>query len=138
VRLETTTIYVKVARPADGQAVPSPLDVMTRQQRKPPEIPPSVGKLRFHFKPEPTTGDGLLASKVTLGIEGQPRTTYLTGIVAREIRRDWVSLDIPPLEQWEEPSRWLSRAQRERLEAPEFFELLQREIPKRLLAMRPG
>ena len=65
------------------------------------------------------------------------RRSGLTGYlsVAREVRRDWVTLEIPPLEQWEASCRWLSREQRERIEEADFFELLQREIPKRLLAL---
>ena len=58
--------------------------------------------------------------------------------MAREVRRGWVNLDIPPLEQWEESMRWLSRQQRERMEEPEFYELLQREIPRRLLQLGRG
>jgi len=45
---------------------------------------------------------------------------------------------IPPLEHWEEPMRWLTRAQRDRIEEPGFYELLQQEIPKRLLQLTPG
>ncbi len=63
---------------------------------------------------------------------------YLPGIVAKEIRPGWVSLDIPPLEKWEEPFRWLAPQQRERIESSEFYELLQREIPKRLLSLPDG
>ncbi len=62
----------------------------------------------------------------------------LTGIVARKVRRGWMNLEIPPLEQWEEPLRWLSRGQRERIEEPGFYELLQREVPRRLLQLAPG
>ncbi len=60
------------------------------------------------------------------------------GLVAREVRCGWVTLEIPPLEQWEQPLSWLTRRQRERIEDAEFFELLQREIPKRLSALKPS
>jgi len=49
--------------------------------------------------------------------------------MAREVHRGWVNLEIPPLEQWEESLRWLSRRQRERIGKPAFFYLLQRAIP---------
>ena len=141
VHLETTTIYVRVAKPSDGQAVTSPLDVMTgqraaRAQRGLPSAP-SVGRLRIHVKPQPSDKPGFRMAKVTLAIPTEGRPVYLTGIVAREVRRGWMNLEIPPLEQWEEPLRWLSRGQRERIEEPGFYELLQREVPRRLLQLAP-
>ena len=66
VHLETTTIYVRVAKPTDGRAVASPLDVMTRQQASRAQSArpsaPSVGKLRIHLKPEPSEKPGFRAS----------------------------------------------------------------------------
>jgi len=133
VRLETTTIYVKVARPADGEAVTSPLDVLSKKQAAGAGArPPRVGKLRIHFRPEPNDRPESRQAKVTLELQTDARPVYLTGIVAREVRSGWVNLEIPPLEQWEEPLHWLSRTQRERIEEPAFYELLQREIPRRL------
>ena len=49
-----------------------------------------------------------------------------------------MTLEIPALEQWEESLKWLDRQQRERIEEPAFFELLQRMIPARLLAIEGG
>jgi len=139
VRLETTTIYVKVARPPDDEAVTSPLDVLSKKQaagaaaRR--QEAPSVGKLRIHFRPEPNDRPESRQAKVTLELQTDARPVYLTGIVAREVRHGWMNLEIPPLEQWEGPLRWLSRTQRERIEEPAFYELLQREIPRRLLRL---
>ena len=142
VHLETTTIYVKVARPADPDAVSSPLDVLemngTSRTNKTGRPQPSVGRLRFHMKPDQPGDKGQRSSKVTIGIEGETRPIYLTGIVAREVRKGWVNLEIPPLEAWEQPLSWLTQSQRERIENAGFFELLQREIPKRLLALESG
>ena len=75
---------------------------------------------------------------MTLGIEGETRPIYFTGIVAREVRRDWVTLEVPPLEHWEDSLRWLTPSQRKRIEEASFLELLQREIPKRLLTLESG
>jgi len=137
VRLETTTIYVKVARPVDDEAVISPLDVLGRKQAtasaSKSTVSPSVGKLRIHLRPEPNDHPESRHARVTLEIQTGARPVYLTGIVAREVRRGWINLDIPPLEQWDESLSWLSRRQRERIEEPAFYELLQREIPRRLL-----
>lgn len=142
VHLETTTIYVKVARPADSLAVTSPLDELTRQGRSTEERAsdrqPSVGKLRIHLKPIETKPTEGLAAKVTVAIDSGSRPVYLTGIVAREVRPGWITLEIPPLERWEESLKWLSRRQRERIEESRFFALLQREIPRRLLSLSSG
>ena len=69
---------------------------------------------------------------MTIGVPSATGPTiYLTGIVAMEVRPGWITLNVPPYEQWEEPLRWLTRSQQERIESAQFFETLQREIPKR-------
>ena len=61
----------------------------------------------------------------------------LSGIVVREARPGWVSLDLPPLETWAEPMKWLTPQRKERMTTPEFYELLQREVTRRFLGNRP-
>jgi len=65
------------------------------------------------------------------------RPVYFTGIRATEVRPGFFTLEIPPLEHWAEPLNWLSPSQRERFEEPSFYELLQHEITRRLLALLP-
>ena len=135
--LETTTVYVKVSKPTDQHAVRSPLDAITDADKKTDRLQskprsPKVGELRLHFKPLPNENSEPRQCKVTISVtskEGPP--TFLTGIVAREARPGWITLEIPPLEKWEEPMRWLTRPQRERIQEASFFELLQSEIPIR-------
>jgi site-specific recombinase XerD len=133
VHLETTTIYVRVARPADNQHVVSPLDVMQRSEPRPVAARQAVGRFQIHLQRQSPTADSLRTAKVTLSMMSDERTVYLTGTVAREVRPGWVTLQIPPLEKWESSLSWLTPAQRERIESPEFFAILQREIPDRLL-----
>ena len=45
---------------------------------------------------------------------------------------------LPPLEKWEPALNRLPVSGRERIEESEFFELLQRELPRRLLALPHG
>ena len=45
-----------------------------------------------------------------------------------------LTLDVPPLERWEEPMRWLTPEQKTRIESAESYELLQREVARRFLA----
>ena len=138
-RLETTTIYVKVAKPTDDLAAPSPLDQLYHLPARPSASPrrrAHTGKLRIHFQQQESEAN-CRAAKVTVSVDtirssdGQ-RPIYFTGIIAKEVRRGFVTLDIPPLERWSESLSWLSREQRERFEEPEFYELLQREISTRL------
>jgi integrase len=72
VRLETTTIYVRAARPMDGQAVISPLDEIMKQRAakgRPGEVTkPPVGRVRIHLKREADDERGGRRAKVTLGI----------------------------------------------------------------------
>jgi hypothetical protein len=60
----------------------------------------------------------------------------LPGIVIREARPGWLSLDVPPLERWDEPMKWLTPEQKTRLESAEFYEMLQREVARRFLHER--
>jgi len=135
VHLETTTIYVKVARHADDRNVASPLDVMQQRLASTPKKP--VGKLQIHLQQQSQDPRGARTAKVTLSLKSDGRPIYFTGTVAKEVRPGWVTLEIPPLEQWEESLRWLTPVQRERIESPEFFQMLQREIPNRLRRLPP-
>ena len=126
-RLETTTIYVKVAKPTDHLAAPSPLDKL--YHTPPRDLAPKrrradVGQLRIHFLQQPSEANCRCA-KVTISVVKGERPIYFTGIIAKEVRRGYVTLDIPPLERWSEPLSWLTRAQRDRFEEPEFYEMLQ-------------
>jgi site-specific recombinase XerD len=138
VKLETTTIYTKVARSRPTQLA-SPLDRLAARQSgssAPPPAPstdrPPVGKLKIHMRAAPDCKPDERRAQVTLDIQ-HPRggPIYLTGIVVREMRPGWLNIEVPPLESWSDPLRGLTAAQRERLEAPEFYEMLQREISRR-------
>ena len=137
VKLETTTIYIKVARVRATRLV-SPLDrladgtsVGATAQPAPVQKAPSVGRLDIHMRAAPDCGPGERRAQVTLGIQRFGGPVYLTGIVVREMRPGWLNVQVPPLETWSGTMRRLTDDQRERLETPEFYELLQREISRR-------
>ena len=133
-RLETTTIYIKVAQPADDATAPSPLDQLYHAAPRVPAAKPrrqNVGQLRIHFQQQ-ASNSACRVAKVTLSVRSGERHIYFPGIVAKEVRRGYVTLDIPPLEHWVEPLSWLSRSQRERFDEAEFYEMLQREVSTRL------
>ncbi len=150
VHLETTRLYTKVAVVKQRQ-VDSPLDMLTGCRRsrtnkpKPtidpraiglpisPGAPRSVGRLRIDLQRRSTDAEAVPVADVTLTIVTDPKPIHLTGIVVREPRPGWLTLDVPPLERWEEPMRWLTPEQKTRIESAEFYELLQREVARRFL-----
>ena len=72
---------------------------------------------------------------VELSIFTDDRYVDLDGIVVREPRPGFVTMEIPPLEKWEKPMRWLLPDQRERIQTPEFYQLLQTHVTRRYLAL---
>ena len=95
VRLETTTIYTKVAV-FRQQQIQSPLD--TLNGKAPPQLlqpaPPSVGRMRIQLVPY----ENRPVAEVQLTIVRDDRYIRLEGIVVREPRPGWVTLEVPPLE----------------------------------------
>ena len=137
-RLETTTIYIRTAAPPDETSTPSPLDRLFHQPAPTPaKAKSSVGRLKLHFKPLPDEA-GRRSAQVTIEVCTDQRPIYFTGTQALEIRPGFVSLQIPPLEHWAESLRWLTFAQQARFEEPEFYEMLQRQIAKRLPGLPPS
>lgn len=126
VRLETTTIYTKVAK-TESTNLASPLDVAVSKRRT--ETPPSVGRLRIELDRRNTSTP---CADVRITIQTPNRPVILDGIVATSQRPGWVSIELPPLEAWADSLRLLSKAQRERIESASFYELLQKNIGLRL------
>ena len=80
-----------------------------------------VGSLRIHMRQQLTETGLPRSAKVTLSIPSNGRPIYFTGTLAREVRPGWVTLEIPPLEAWEESLSWISRDQRERHGVPRIL-----------------
>ncbi|MCH8147399.1 MAG: tyrosine-type recombinase/integrase [Planctomycetes bacterium] len=136
VRLETTTIYAKVAV-LKKREIESPLDKATGRRYTGTDSKPTpkpVGRMRIDVK-RVSKNSGEAVSTVT--ICGPFRDVVLTGIKVSQPHPGWVMLDIPPLERWEASLRRLPAQQRERIESPEFYEILQRSIARRYLAFKP-
>lgn len=149
-RLETTTLYTRVAQLSIA-TVRSPLDTLTQ----PPPVAPSnalgagptklnllepglpkrkpVVSLRFDVRLTSEIGASPRTADATVHITNASAPVRLTGLRLIEIRPGWVSLEIPTHEAWEEALRWTTPPQRERLEEPAFFKLLQEHLTKRFL-----
>ena len=98
-----------------------------------PHVARSVGRLRIELACRPADAEAVRVADVTLTILSDARPVQLTGIVVREARPGWLTLDVPPLEHWSEPMRWLTPEQKTRIESAEFYELLQRQVACRFL-----
>lgn len=132
-RIETTTIYTKVAV-IRGQQVASPLDAIVKSEPKqnlPAPVKP-VGTLRIDVTPSVSD-----RGTVTVTIQNRPAPVVLTGITVHQPRPGWITLDVPPQEDWSDQREQLTPAQRERIESPEFYELLRQQVTQRFLAHRP-
>jgi hypothetical protein len=132
-KLETTTIYTRVAA-RSNEAVVSPLDVLKRARTS--AGPKPVGQMRIELTHRERQRNTTPSADVVLEILTKPRSIRLRGIEVREPRPGWVTLVVPPLESWEEPLRWLMPEERERIESPEFYQLLQVHRTRKLLAAK--
>ncbi len=114
------------------QEVQSPLDVLTggRPASAAQRAARPVGRMQIELRPR----RGEQAADVTLKILSGDRYVQLHGIVVRQPRVGWVTLEVPPLEAWRQPFLWLTPPQRERIESPEFYKLLQEQVGRRYLA----
>ena len=137
VKLETTTIYTRVAVQRQHQ-IQSPLDALNGSSARPasPVVRRPVGRMRLDVRPAPPGSSK--AADALFTVLSDDRFIHFEGIVVREPRPGWIALEVPPLEAWQKPLRWLSQAERERIESPEFYQLLQEHISRRYLALKTG
>ncbi len=117
------------------QQIQSPLDVLNGKAcpALAPPGPKPVGRMQIGVRLRPNSAE----ADAEAIIFSEDRYVHLDGIVVREPRPGWVTLEIPPLETWEARLRWLLPEQRERVESPQFYQLLQEHISRRYLAMKP-
>ncbi len=144
-RLETTTIYTKLAV-LRGERATSPLDVLTQRnasssttlplpepkslstRSSPPPPPPPVGRLGISLVMRGAGAER--RGEVTLVVRGEPSVT-LPGIVVREPRRGFLALELPPLEDWAPALSYVDDHVRARFEEAEFYEGLRAAIAQR-------
>lgn len=139
VRLETTTIYTRVAVLRENR-VESPLDVLTGNRTSASRgetTPRPVGTMKLTVVPRQGAPDGPPTADACILVNNQPQSVELSGIVLSESRPGWVSLELPPTEVWEERLQRLSPNQQERIASPEFYQYLQRHLGERFLALKP-
>ncbi|TWU50762.1 Tyrosine recombinase XerD [Rubripirellula tenax] len=148
VRLETTTLYVHVAK--EQTNFPSPLDQLHHRQpnnattessqpRSQTTTKATVGRLRLHHRRDPSTGDATYRAEhrtqFTIELIRGNRREFLTGIVAHTPRPGLVTIEIPPIEQWKPIANRLGQAVVSRIQEAEFYEIIQQLITRRMLCL---
>ncbi|KAA1262094.1 Tyrosine recombinase XerC [Rubripirellula obstinata] len=151
VRLDTTTIYISVAKERTSFA--SPLDRLSdaatsqkqshgqqtqSQQTEPSRRPANpVGGLRLHCRMDPSDDRDIHRSRkrhqFTIEIRSGGRREYLLGSIAQQIRPGFVQIDLPPIEDWQASLSRLPSSVAKRMDQPEFYQTLQQSISDRLI-----
>lgn len=75
---------------------------------------------------------------VRMIIDKQPQPVVFEGIVVREQRPGWLTIDVPRIESWMQQRRQLTEVQRERMDSAEFYELPRQRITCRVMALKSG
>ena len=129
-RLETTTLYTRLAqfRREDGE---SPIDVLAGAPTEAPAV--SVGSTevakqiapvgRMGIEMNPTSDARGRMAEVRLIIRGEPEVV-LSGIVLREPRPGYLTIDLPPVDEWDGPLSFCAEPVRRRLSSATFYEQL--------------
>ena len=148
VNLETTTIYLKTAKPADPSAMPSPLDrlgagdvgVTTNghldsqlNHQCMDQCCPEFVSLRKRMGVHAKQIHGESFTRVTVSIERMGRRYFLTGIRATQSRPGFWTLQIPPLEDWGDVLSRLGQSDTKAIESVEFNLALRAEIERLVL-----
>lgn len=130
--LETTSLYTKVATTVTSR-VSSPLDQIQlggqQQAVPPPPSKPAVGKVSIRVEDPP---DASGVHRVFLGIQHKGECVTLPGTTVSEPRPGWINLQVPAIEVWQPSLSRLPNAQQDRIQQIEFYEMLQREVSKRM------
>lgn len=127
--LETTSLYTKVAKTSAGN-ISSPLDQLGSADAT-PSTPAPVGRLSIKVAQD---ADATGLRRVALHVWCRGDWVTLPGLKVSEPRTGWITLHIPAQETWQQQLDRLPQTQRQRIEAPEFYEMLQHEVARRIPA----
>jgi site-specific recombinase XerD len=139
-RLETTTIYTKLAL-LRGERATSPLDLLhgpaPTAPTAPPETrltssPPAVGRLGIEMRV--VVDERGRRGDVVLVVRGEPEVR-LSGIVVREPRPGFFALELPPEEDWAPALSFCDDDVRARFVDAGFYEHLRDALARRFAAL---
>ena len=140
-RLETTTLYIRLAVPRGG-GVTSPLDLLHRSRdaearglTAPAAAPTTTptGRMRIEIALRPT-GSADVAIVVQDNSGGPP--VKLGGIVVEEARPGFFTLQLPPLEDWRPALSFLDDDLRARVDDVGFYDRLRDAVVARFVEAR--
>jgi len=136
--LETTTIYVHVAKPDDSTSLPSPIDGIKNGISDSTIDPTSnkivggtVGRLKVHTRMHETENTTQVTIEIFAAGESSSRV-FLTGILASEERPGFWTLRFPPLEHWQPILARLPSTIVQRMGRSRFYERMRSAIVKAL------
>jgi site-specific recombinase XerD len=138
-RLETTTLYTRLAVPREG-AVRSPLDLLhdsrdaaARGLVRPATTTTTPGRMRLGLV---LRAEGGADVAVELADSSGGPTVRLSGIVVHEPRPGFFSLHLPPLEDWAPALSFLDDELRARVDDVGFYERLRDAVVARFVEVR--
>ncbi len=145
-RLETTTIYTKVARFGAG-VVASPLDLLDKSRdasalgltafKKAPALLPSAppaGRMRLLLRRVGNAADVVVE---LIDNSGSP-AIRLSGITLEEQRPGFFALHLPPLEEWQPALSFLDAKARAHVDDAAFYEHVRDAAIERFRGLVPG
>lgn len=140
VRLETTTIYTRVAKLGNGQMV-SPVDQLPSTTRPTPSEADSNKSSAVERKFPATCSIRLEMLKerhadAKFGLRMNDHHLVLRGIQVKEHANGWVELELPLLEEWHEQLRLVPNDLRNRFTGQDFFERMRLRIIDRFVVVR--
>lgn len=143
-RLETTTIYTRVAQ-IKTQQIASPIDQSDFDQRSNSHVATPTPTPTAPPKPDSSPSVGRMAillslqadqksADVELQIAG-PQVTVLRGITVRQNDHNWIEISLPSADAWRPYLTRLPPEQQQRITNPAFFEFLRGQISQRFLGI---
>ena len=137
-KIETTTIYAKVAVNSQSR-IESPLDRIVRESGhkvsvKPATKPTSGGRLQLQVARPIPDEHGIFSAACKVTVVSPAGLFPLSGIRIREPRPGWLALEVPPLDDWDLDS--IPQLQRDKIEQPEFYDLLLHHLSRHYLAKK--
>jgi site-specific recombinase XerD len=144
-RLETTTLYTRVAVPRAG-LVQSPLDLLHQSRdatalgvaAAPPKQLPSTttpaGSLRVRLAARTDGRTDGRSADVEVAVSDGEVTVVLDGMVVEEQRPGFFALHLPPLESWQTRLSFLSAEAQSRVDDAAFYERLRDHVVQRFRA----
>ena len=149
--LETTTIYIRAARPEATRSIPSPIDSL----HAPSDTPSlgtageatertkqgnQVGSLRILFdEVQRDAGNRVIHAAIRILISAEGKQVALSELTVERVGLGgWYQLSFPPMEDFEDRLVCLSSTVRSRIQSPEFLEKLQAAVLRRLEKAQPS